>query len=1011
MNQYEMLPKEPKTKKKIKRILAIAIPLCSVVLIGAAVACLFLFGKPPATEHPQENQTESVGTKEDKETQPIIADDEIRGVYIAGVNNINFPSQSGLDEASLKRELDAIVETSRQTGFDTLYFQVRPTCDAFYHSDLFPSSRFVVKTEGDALPVDCLAYLTEKAAEYDMEVVAWVNPYRVTAKAYADKEAAIASLSENNPARKNPDWTVFYGGKLYFNPALQEVRDLICGGVREICRNYDVAGILYDDYFYPYPSGSEQFDDEESYAKSGSNLPLADWRRENVNAMVRQSYETVKAVGEDLTFGVSPFGIWKNASSDPKGSDTRGMEAYSSLYCDAVAWIEGGYIDYISPQIYWERGYNVADFATLTRWWSAQVDGTDVKLVISHAAYKAADFALGGEEVAQQIVYARQFMGSCGSIQYGYSDIAKNSAGLQDALCSVFAEPYEEEELSVLVDGVSFARPTNNLKTSEKAQFVSIYSNPAFPLYMGNAKLGRTKSGFSSYLFPLAMGENVLTLTQNGVDYRLKVTRRSSNSASTLPSFQIKEFTPNPSNGVVIRSMEEIPLSVTAPSGCTVTATLNDISVSLKPTLNPKGSGYLEEVYTGTLAAPTVSEGEDYVSVGTINYRCQKDGENRTAKGAEVFVIPSSLSVTARVKSDYSYLKRSPDSSFYGDYTPASVGMTDEVIALYDGYVQFAFGGFVAVDNCEIQKGTELKSSFISAITTKNNSKTFDFLLSSTANPPVSFETLEECVVMTVFETETSLSGNIKLPKNNALFSSVSVKPTVENRTLTVTFQLKEKTRYYGFDYAYEEGQIRVMFRQPQTLAEGEFPLKGKTVVIDAGHGGTDSGALGFSEFYNEKDLNLAIALKLEVALTELGATVVMTRSEDTTLSLYERMDLLTLTNPDLSVSIHHNSTAESADANKMRGTLGLYWSKAGLSLADSIQVSVASRLGIYEQGAKEQMLALCRNHRFPQALVEVSFICAPAEYEMAMRQDYAEKSADAIKEGILNWYRQQESQ
>ena len=283
--------------------------------------------------------------------------------------------------------------------------------------------------------------------EYGIKIIAWVNPYRITTKITESKEAALATLSEANPAKIHPEWSVFYDGRLYFNPALSEVQELVAAGVSEIVQNYAVSGILFDDYFYPYPVEGEEFSDQMEYQNSKTSLSLADWRRENVNQMVKRSYQAVKAQNSELTFGISPFGIWQNASSDSKGSNTSGLEAYSALYCDALAWIRGGYVDYIAPQIYWEHGFAAAEFATLCRWWEEQTKGTGVGLVISHAAYKAADFPLGGIEIAKQIRFVQEEIESCGSIQYGFADIKKNTAGVFDQIQSVYADISDSEQI------------------------------------------------------------------------------------------------------------------------------------------------------------------------------------------------------------------------------------------------------------------------------------------------------------------------------------------------------------------------------------------------------------------------------------------------------------------------------------------------------------------------------------------------------------------------------------
>ena len=486
---------------KGKCIIFSLVVFLSIVLVLSFLLIVLPFPKTPNIINSGEEQ------KDTAPVNPVVSGDEMRGVYIASVHNINFPSRPGLSEEELKKELDEIVSLSAEIGFDTIYFQVRPTADALYCSEVFPSSRFLVSQEGDPLSFDVLQYLIEQAAQYQIKVVAWVNPYRITNSSASGQEEALLSLSESNPAKLHPEWTVFYEGKLYFDPALPQVRELILKGIEELCR-YDIEGILYDDYFYPYPSANVPFDDESSYQQYGNQMSRSDFRRYNVNLLVENTYRRIKEINPDMTFGVSPSGIWQNAASDPRGSQTRGLEAYSAVYADALAWIEGGYIDYISPQIYWERGHQVADFSTLVRWWSAQVDGTDVKLYISHAAYKVSDFPLGAEEIVAQIRYARAYMGSYGNIQYGFADIKANTEGIKDALTNLYQEPFLEENTNHAIEGLSFSRVYDSMRTTANAQFISCASDPNYPVYLQNTKVGRTKSGFFSYLMPLDLQQN-----------------------------------------------------------------------------------------------------------------------------------------------------------------------------------------------------------------------------------------------------------------------------------------------------------------------------------------------------------------------------------------------------------------------------------------------------------------------------------------------------------------------
>ena len=371
--------------------------------------------------------------------------DDINGVWIASVFNINYPSKADLDQSALKNELDSIVETTKSAGLNTIFFQVRPESDALYKSDIFPPSRYM--SSGDKLTLDALEYIIEKAHKEGIKVHAWINPVRITSK----NDIELDSLADGNPAKEHPEYTVKYAdGKLYYNLGIPEVRELVCRGVEEIVENYDVDGIVFDDYFYPYPSyyvdektGERKvhdFPDREEYAKyNKDNLDITDWRRDNVNKLVESVYTTVKKADAECLFGVSPFGIWKNGYGDGSGSLTAGTESYSELYCDSVAWIKGEYVDYIAPQIYWTSEQENAPYDKICDWWADRVSGTKVRLLISHGAYRYEnDWEDPDGIMTSQVTYAKEKEFYKGSLFYGYKAIAENINGLYDELTNLY---------------------------------------------------------------------------------------------------------------------------------------------------------------------------------------------------------------------------------------------------------------------------------------------------------------------------------------------------------------------------------------------------------------------------------------------------------------------------------------------------------------------------------------------------------------------------------------------
>ena len=323
--------------------------------------------------------------------------EQMKGAWIATVENIDYPSKTGLSVKEQKQEFIQLLDSLQAAGINTVFMQVRPTADTFWPSNLDPWSVYLTGTQGKkpGLFYDPLKLMVSQTHKRGMAFHAWLNPYRVTNIMKTD-------LSEKSFAKKHPEIIVEYGGKLYYNPARRESREHNAEIVKELLNCYHIDGIHFDDYFYPYPvkknGQGEDFPDSAEYAEyqaEGGTLSKADWRRENVNLLVKQIYETVKSERPDAAFGISPFGIWRNKSDDvPDGSDTSAFQCYEKLYADTRAWIQNGWVDYIMPQLYWHYGHKTAPYGLLLDWWDSEVQkygNGKVKLYIGLALYKHSD--------------------------------------------------------------------------------------------------------------------------------------------------------------------------------------------------------------------------------------------------------------------------------------------------------------------------------------------------------------------------------------------------------------------------------------------------------------------------------------------------------------------------------------------------------------------------------------------------------------------------------------------
>lgn len=367
------------------------------------------------------------------------AQDGMRGVWVSSIYNIDYPSAQGLTADQLRSEADTILDNIAAMELNTVFLQVRPSADALYDSSIFPASRYVSGTVGQAPDgdFDVLAYWVEAAHQRGLQLHAWINPYRIT----KDGQSEYDALPDDSPAKQHPEWTVVYEDNYYFNPGLPSVQQLVVDGAAEIAQNYDVDGIHLDDYFYP----GTDFADEVTFARYGKNFDdIGDWRRDNVNQLIAALDKSLHKIDPTLSFGVSPAGIWDNLRDNPKGSDTLGRSSYREVYCDSVQWINAGTVDYICPQLYWSIGYETADFSILVDWWQQAVATSDVALYIGIGAYRAAEAApgdtwYGTDELQRQLELLDHSIDIQGEVFFSYSSL-QNIDGCADMLRSHYTQ-------------------------------------------------------------------------------------------------------------------------------------------------------------------------------------------------------------------------------------------------------------------------------------------------------------------------------------------------------------------------------------------------------------------------------------------------------------------------------------------------------------------------------------------------------------------------------------------
>ncbi len=469
--------------------------LASLVVATASAGAAYAFGPEPA---PKKTTTvRAAAAAETCTASGTRPKRQLRGVWIATVHNSDWPSKPGLTPARQRAEYVTILDNAVKRRLNAVFVQVRPESDALYRSSLEPWSKYLTGSAGRDPGWDPLPFLISEAHKRGLEFHAWFNPYR------AAYETDVSALPARHPARVHPDWTVKHEGRLYYNPGLPQVRDWVTKVVTDVVRRYDVDGVHFDDYFYPYPGNGTRFADAATHAKYGKGVKLADWRRDNVNELVAQVSRAVHGTKAYVKFGISPFGIWRNKSDDPKGSATNGMSAYDAIYADAKAWIKAGSVDYLIPQLYWPRGFAAADYDALVPWWAEAVRGTDVDLYIGQALYRVGTKDTPAwtkpAEMPSHLTVNRRYPEVKGDVYFSAAGLAANPLGVLDRIVK---NHYAQPALLPLIKGLPSgppAAPANLKASSGTLTWAAAPGARAYAVYrIGAGKGGKKDAGGGS---------------------------------------------------------------------------------------------------------------------------------------------------------------------------------------------------------------------------------------------------------------------------------------------------------------------------------------------------------------------------------------------------------------------------------------------------------------------------------------------------------------------------------
>ena len=940
------------------------------------------------------------------------ASDGLKGLWVATVSNIDFPSKSGLSAAELRAEIDTIVNNASDWGFNAIFLQVRPKSDAIYFSSIFPSSDCIVEKQGDPLPLDCLEYFITAAHSKGIELHAWVNPYRIMQSGSGGHNLSL--LAESNPARIHPEWVVKHtDGASYYNPGIPDVRKLIIDGILEIVNNYNIDGIHFDDYFYPYTDASKFADSAEYEKYKTEGQSIADWRRSNNDALISQTAAAVKNAKPNVAFGVSPSGVWALKMNNSLGTDIKSSsESYYQVYADTRKWVLNEWIDYICPQIYWEIDHSTAPFKPIADWWDDLVSTTKVKLYIGIAAYKGSSVAAykSPSEIQNQLNYLKTKTHVSGAVLFSYKDIAKNLAGIQDTAKTYFKNG--ETGVEAASDKLVLSYSSLSVENSTTRTFIIGVSDPNYPLYIdGKEVTTRSPKGYFTHVVEVPKtGENHYTIEHKGetVDYLIKRAGKSS-EITTMSSFGFVSGTCAPKYDRAEKSGEKITFACTATAGANVYVIIGDYTVDLSTTDRDSTDGSLKRAwYSGTFVLPEI---EGNAVLGSPEFVIEKSGYDTVRhKGTNVIeVINDPESYVVEFTGDFpAQLK--PDLKVTGEeYVYATIGAYDTVVSKYDGNTLLGSGYYTVNENIKRVENTSIPYSAIGKITVSQSADgKYTNIVIPTDGKTMNTIWMSDTKADITLYNLSALPAGFSLPEN-PLFKDATVS-RVDSTTAKITLSYKKELYIFGYTTSFENDALIISFKNPVSLyASDDYPLYGIKISLDPGHS-LNGGALGpWGRIkWTEADWNYELSRLVETRLLKLGATVYLTHHRE----LEKDLDPLILEyrawKPDINVSIHFNYVGETANPLNSSGTVTYYSYTSSKLLSKVMLDEFTDATGMKKNSYKIGYYKVSMFPDFPSILFETAFLSNIYDYEWFTDEANMEKAADAIVRGIVAYFRQQ---
>lgn len=896
---------------------------------------------------------------------------EIKALTVNAQNNLDFPSASGLSSAQLTAEITKIVDFAAEYGFNTLYLETNPQTDALYLSGILPSSSLLVSKQGGKLPLNVLETFIAYAHQKNIQVYAMISPgLLVTAKQAEAAKNAMSDpsvfsykqlLSSSHPVLScGEDVTVTESsGAVYLDLAKEQSRTLLADSVQELVTHYGVDGVLIENDF---ASSATPSDITKLFTALGT---------------------AVKQSGRDIPLGFENSADLKTASSD------------SFLFSGVVSQNLADFAVFSLP--YATSGTDFSYSSALAKA-KQLLSGSNVALYSLNSASQAVSGSLPYYELNYQVTQNR-LSGIGGEIIDSYSALAGSKKVLTSLYSALSQGKISYSFPTSVSQSFAVTRPSADISTTTSTYYIMGTSTPGSAVYLNGTALTDVQgNGLFGVFVSLSEGKNAFTFQQNGKTVTRTITRTIP-SSGVSPISVITQGSMFPSIEGLVSETEDFTVTCTAPSGATVTAEAAGFSVTLTQT-STANAGY-PATFTGTLNFNDSFNDDETVNSGKIRYTLTHNGSIVAySSTGDLFVTGKDIHAVGVVSNNVEIVYEKPNNSS----TMLSLltnNATDYITEANGAYYKLAMGGYVYKTDVVVQEGKNTIDNDIQSIGVTSGTRSDTFTLKGAGNITYLGSLSDSKLTVTLYNTT-------KLPDTSSLSGSMIQSVTAQqgDNSITLTFNAKNGVTLWSYDVYYGDEDTAVIYIKQKPVLPGgvKKPLNGVTVVLDPGHGGTDSGAVGIPGTGGpvEKEATLVISNAVKAYLEQLGATVTLLRTDDTFVYVYDRPMLTRNIEPDFFISIHQNSIAVQSDGGKSKGMEAYYYSNSSAAFSKLLVSNLSARLNRVRRGAFQSSYIVTRTYCAPALLLEIGFVCNPAEYNDMLDSFQIYKTAEGIAQTMI---------